>query len=122
MKTNTKISKQLERKTNPLLVETIMLSKKNSAWKEISSIISGPRKKMKNVNLADLDKMAEKEKIIVVPGKILSEGEFNKKTKVVALSFSDKAKEKLLKTGCEVSSILEEIKLNPKANGVKIIK
>jgi large subunit ribosomal protein L18e len=122
MKTNTKISKQLERKTNPELVETIILAKKNSAWKEIASVISGPRDKRKNINLLDLEKLSDKEKIIVVPGKVLSEGDFNKKLKVVALGFSDKAKEKLLKSGCEISSILSEIKLNPEAKGVKILR
>jgi large subunit ribosomal protein L18e len=122
VKSKTKISKQLEKKTNPELVETILLAKKNSAWLEVASIISGPRRKMKNVNLNELEKISDKEKIIVVPGKVLSEGEFNKKAKIVALSFSEKAREKLLNSKCDVSNILEEIKSNPNAKDVKILK
>lgn len=121
-KSKTKISKQLEKKTNPELVETILLAKKNSAWLEVASIISGPRRKMKNVNLNELEKISDKEKIIVVPGKVLSEGEFNKKAKIVALSFSERAREKLLNSKCDVSNILEEIKSNPNAKDVKILK
>jgi len=122
MKSKTKISKQLERKTNPKLVETILLAKKNTAWLEIASILSRPRRKRKNINLSELNKLVDKEKIVVIPGKVLSEGEFNKKAKIVALSFSEKAKEKLLNAKCEVSSILEEIKSNPSAKDVKILK
>ncbi len=122
VKSKTKISKQLEKKTNPELVETILLAKKNSAWLEVASIISGPRRKMKNVNLNELEKISDKEKIIVVPGKVLSEGEFNKKAKIVALSFSERAREKLLNSKCDVSNILEEIKSNPNAKDVKILK
>lgn len=122
MKSKTKISKQAERKTNPELVETIILAKKNAAWLELASVLSSPRRKRKNVNLSELSKIVEKEKIVVVPGKILSEGEFDKKVKVVALNFSEKAKEKLLNAKCEVSRILDEIKSNPSAKDVKILK
>ncbi len=48
--------------------------------------------------------------------------EIDKKLKVVALNFSEKAREKLLSAKCEVSNILDEIKSNPSANGIKIIK
>ncbi|MDP3758526.1 MAG: uL15 family ribosomal protein, partial [Candidatus Daviesbacteria bacterium] len=63
----------------------------------------------------------EKEKVIV-PGKVLSQGEINKKIKVIALSFSEKAKEKLKKSGCEFSNILTEIKSNPSGEGIRILK
>ncbi len=122
MKSKTKISKQAERKTNPELVETILLAKKNSAWLEVAALLSGPRRKRKNINLGELNKLVNKEKIVIVPGKILSEGNFNKKVKVVALNFSEKTKEKLLNAKCEVSSILKEIKSNPSAKDVKILK
>ncbi len=122
MKSKTKISKQLERKNNPKLVETILLAKKNPIWLEVASVLAGPRKKRKNINLNELSKLIDKEKIVVIPGKVLSDGEISKKVKVVALNFSDRAKEKLLNAKCEVSSIVDEIKLNPNAKDVKILK
>ena len=59
---------------------------------------------------------------MVVPGKVLSMGELNKKVKVIALSFSSGAKEKLLKSKHEISTLLEEVKKNPEAKGVNILK
>lgn len=121
-KSKTKISKQAEKKTNSELVETILLAKKNSAWLEVAALLSGPRRKRKSLNLSELNKLVDKEKIIVVPGKVLSEGDFDKKAKIIALNFSEKAKEKLLNAKCEVSSILEEIKSNPSAKDVRVLK
>ncbi len=122
MKSKTKISKQLEKKTNSELVETILTAKKNSGWLEVAGILSGSRKNRKNLNLGELEKLSEKEKIIILPGKVLSQGDFNKKIKICALDFSERAKEKLLKSGCQVSSILEEIKSNPSAKGIFVVK
>ncbi len=119
VKSKTLIDKQLQRKRNPELVETLMAAKKNDSWLEIASILSGPKRKRINLNLNEINKEDGK---IVIPGKVLSQGDVNKKIKVIALSFSEKAKEKLLNSGCEVSSILEEIKSNPSAEGIKILK
>jgi large subunit ribosomal protein L18e len=122
MKSNTKIEKQTQRKTNPELVETIRLAKKNKAWVEIAHVLCSPRKNKVEINLNKINEEAKAGEIIVVPGKILSLGEINKKLKVAALNFSEKAKEKLLKAGCDVLSISDEIKKNPEMKGVKIIK
>jgi len=122
MKSKTKISKQLERKSNSNLIETILTGKKNDSWKDIAGILSGPRRNKICINLEEINKNSKAGETIVVPGKVLSQGEIDKKIKVVALNFSEKAKEKLLSAKCETSYILEEIKSNPSAKGIKIIK
>ncbi len=122
MKTKSKIEKQVKRKTNPELVKTIFSCKKNKHWTKIAEILAGPRKNRINLNLEELDKKIRDEKAIVIPGKVLSQGEMNKKIKIVALDFSEKAKEKLKKAGANTLTILEEIKKNPEAKGVKILK
>ncbi len=122
MKTKSKIEKQLQRKTNSILVETIIACKKNKAWFKVAEILSGPRRNRININLEGLNEKIKDEKIAVVPGKILSQGELDKKIKIVALGFSEKAKEKIKKFGNETLTILEEIKKNPEAKGVKILK
>ncbi len=121
MKSKTKIEKQLKRKINPDLVETLIATKKGDAWIKVAEILSSPRRKMKTINLSEINEKAKEKDIIVVPGKVLSMGEINKKIKIVALRFSEKAKEKLLKGKCEISTILEEIKKNPEAKGVRIL-
>ena len=120
VKSKTKIDKQLKKKTNSALVKTIIAAKKKEAWLEVAGLLSGSKRKRVNPNVEEL---AKKEgKIIVVAGKVLSQGEIDKKIKVVAVNFSEKAKEKLLKAGCEVSTILEEIKSNPEAKGIEVYK
>lgn len=122
MKSKTLIEKQLRKKTNPLLVETIIAAKKNKAWNELASMISSSRKNYLENNLNEINEKAKEGEKIVIPGKVLSQGEINKKIKIIALSFSEKAKDKLKKSGCEVKTILEEIKSNPDAKEIKIIK
>ena len=122
MKSKTKISKQVKRKTNLNLVETILLAKKAKAWLKVAGILSGPRRKRKNINLKDLNKKVKDKGKYVFAGKVLSLGEVDKKFEITALEYSEKAKEKLLKSGCKVSNILDEIKKNPAAAGIKILK
>jgi len=122
MKPKSKIEKQLRNKKNPELVETIITAKKQKEWLKIASILSGPRSNRLNLNLKELNEKAKDGEKILVPGKILSLGDIDKKIKIVALNFSEKAKEKLLKSKCEIFTIGEEIKKNPTAKGVKILK
>lgn len=122
MKSKTKIDAQLKRKRNPDLVDTIIKSKKSDKWIEISRIISSPKRNRIEKNLTDINKDAKDGEIIVVPSKVLSMGELEKKIKVVALSFSKNAREKILKSGGKVSTIFEEIKKNPEAKGVRILQ
>lgn len=104
-----------------MLVETIIATKKNKNWSKIAEILSSPRKNKININLEKIDKETKQGDVVVIPGKVLSQGDINKKIKVVALNFSEKAKDKLLKSKCEVSTILEEIKKNPEAKEIRIL-
>ena len=122
MKTKALIEKQLKRKANPVLVETIIAAKKNEPWKEVASVLSGPRKNRANINLEEISNAGNEGETVVVPGKVLSQGEINKKLKIIALNFSEKAKEKLLKAKIETSNIFDEIKKNPEAKGIKVLK
>lgn len=119
-KSKSKIEKQLRKKTNSILVETIITAKKNKAWYRVAELLSVPAKKQSSINVGELAK--ESAEVIVVPGKVLSQGFLDKKLRIVALGFSEGAKEKILNAKGEVISILEEIKKNPSAKGVKILE
>lgn len=121
IKSKTKIEQQTKRKTNSELVETIREARKQEKWIELASILSNPRRKKRELNLDQLNKETGNETLLF-PGKILSLGEANKKFKIVALKYSEKAEEKLKRAGCQISYIIDEIKTNPSAKGVKIIK
>lgn len=119
MKSKTKIEQQLENKNDKGLVETIIAAKKNKNWHKVAEILASPRKNHVEINLENLNKIDGK--TIVICGKVLSQGEINKKRKIVAWKFSERAKEKLIKAGCDVENILNEIKKNPEAKEVTII-
>ena len=118
MMSKTQISKRVKRKTNPELVETIELAKKNNQL-ELAKKLSGPTRLQSKVNVEDLNKL--KESKIIVAGKVLSQGEIGRKIKVAALGFSEGAKEKLKKAGCEINTIKQELESNKRLEGVKLL-
>ncbi|MEK6906038.1 MAG: 50S ribosomal protein L18e [Nanoarchaeota archaeon] len=122
MKSKSKIEKQLQKKTNPNLVKTIISAKKSEKWQEVASILSKPRREIKEFNIKEINQNSKEGEIILAPGKVLSQGEIEKKIKIIALSFSKAAEEKLLKAKCELSLIADEIKKNPDAKNIKILK
>jgi len=121
MKSKTKIGKQVQRKRNSEIVETIILAKRHPKWIKIAEILAGPRSNFININLGELNEKIKEGERIVVSGKVLSQGDLIKKSKVIALNFSEPAKDKLLKQKIETNSILEEIKKNPDAKGIRIL-
>lgn len=123
MKSKTKVEKQSQRKNNEVLVETLRAAKRtgNEFWMQIASILSGPRRQKIAVNLDGVEKTTKEGDIIVVPGKVLSQGDLTKKVAIVAFTFSERAKEKLLKTKSQALTILEEIKKNPQAKGLRMV-
>jgi len=122
MKSNTKISKQIEKKTNSKLIGIINLAKKNKDWKEVAEVLSGPTRKIVSVNLSEISDGAEEKDVVIVPGKVLSMGTINKKIKISALKFSKGAIEKLKDNKISFNTIEEEIKSNSKAEGIKILR
>lgn len=121
MKSKTLIGKQVVRKNNPEIVETILAAKKKKEWLDVARVLSGPRSNYMNLNLHEINSKVKEGENVVVPGKILSQGEIDKKIKIIALGFSETAKEKLKKSGSKTELILNELKSNPDAKGLKIL-
>jgi len=121
-KSKTKIDQQLQRKRNRELVETIIKAKKSDKWLPVAEVLSFPRRKRIEMNLNEINKNSKEGETVLVPGKVLSQGELDKKIKIAALNFSEKAKEKIIKAGASSLSILELIEKNPGAEGVKVLK
>jgi large subunit ribosomal protein L18e len=123
MKSKTKIEKQTQKKKNPELVETLRAAKKTSSefWIKIAGILSGPRRKKIELNLDEIDKFSKEGDSILVPGKVLSRGDISKKIAVIALGFSEKAREKILKAKSRTIYMGEEIKKNKTGRGLKVL-
>ena len=105
-------------KTNPNLIE--LINKLNKQSKSEDAAISNRR--TAEVNLSDINRHADADETILVPGKVLSNGELDKKVNVVALKFSAKAQEKIESAGGECISIDEIIETNPKGSNIRIIE
>lgn len=118
MISKTKITKRLGKKRNPLIVETIKLAKKQNQL-ELAKKLSSSNKNYKNINLSFFEKINDK--TVLIPGKVLGNGEINHKKTIIALSFSESAKEKLKSAKCETKTIIEELKHNKELKGVKIL-
>ena len=121
MKSKKLIEKQIKKKRNPELVETLILAKKNESWRAICEKLSTSKRNRLVMNLSEIDEKTSEKESVIVPGKVLSEGDLTKKIRIVSFSISEKAKEKLIKSGSAFSTILEEIKKNPSAKGLKIL-
>ena len=122
MKSKNKINKQAQRKTDSELVETIREAKKSDGWVEVAGLLAGSRRNRINVNLSEINSGAEDEDVIVVCGKVLSMGEVVKKIKISALGYSETAMQKLKEAKVEFNYIIEEIKSNAEAKGVKVLR
>lgn len=121
MKSKTRIARHLKKKNNLNLVETIRESKGTDSWKKIAEILSMPRRKRVVMNLSEINEKTKGGENVLVPGKVLSQGEMSKKIKIVALEFSETAREKLSDSKINYSSIYDEIKKNPGAKNLRIL-
>jgi len=122
MISRTKIKSRIRNKSNPEIAETIRAALKSKPWNKIAAMLSGASRKYSSINLREIDKKSAAGDTIIVPGKVLASGNLTKKVRICALSISAPAKEKLKQTKSEFASIAEEIKLNPKAEGIKLMR
>ncbi len=121
MLSRTKLKERTRRKTNPYLVETIRLALKNENWTSIAKILSGATRNHESVNLSQIEEKTKLGDTVLIPGKVLSEGNITKKIRICALAISSPARNKLKESKSEFATIIEEIRKNPRAEGIKLI-
>ncbi|MEK6885680.1 MAG: uL15 family ribosomal protein [Nanoarchaeota archaeon] len=114
MLSKTTITKRIAQKTNTYLAEAIFLAKKSGNI-ELAGEIACPTKKQAKVNVGKLNDV--KADVVIVPGKVLNNGNIHKKMKIYALAFSKTAEEKLKKAGCEYHTILAALRKGDKIKG-----
>ena len=115
------------RKTNPNLLSLIQhlkdASRNNEApiWRDIALRLEGPGGNWAEVNVGKLDRYAQEDDVIVVPGKLLGAGEIRKKVTVAAFRTTGQAKDKVVGAGGRNMSLEELIDENPKGSKVRIM-
>ena len=123
MLSRTKLKRRITRKTHPAIAATIAaaLKAKGAVWRVVAQRISGPTRRHAAVNLDAVDNATKTGDTVIVVGKVLGSGDVTKKVRICALGFSAAAREKLRKTKSEAVSLLEEMKKNPRGEGVKVL-
>ena len=117
-------------KTNPNLIELInklyeqSRSEDAAIWKDVAQRLERSNRRTAEVNLSDIARHAEAGETILVPGKVLSNGNLTEKVDVVALKFSAKEEreEKIESAGGECIAIDEIIESNPKGSNIRIME
>ncbi len=106
-----------------LIKELKEVSGKNnvSIWNRVASDLEKPTRLMREVNLSRLNRYCKANDIVVVPGKVLSMGDLNKKITIAAYKFSNKAIDKINESGSKAMSIYDLAKKNPKGSKIRII-
>ena len=88
---------------------------------KLAEELSKPERIKVEVNLTRIERNANKGETIVVPGKVLGDGELKKPLTIAAANFSMSALEKISKAGGKALTLSELIEKNPKGTDVKIL-
>jgi large subunit ribosomal protein L18e len=95
--------------------------RKTMFWRRILEEAERSRRQRRAVNLYKLNRLTSSGDVVYVPGKVLGTGSIDHPITISAFSFSKKAYEKLLKSGCTVLTTREFAEKYPTGSGVKII-
>jgi large subunit ribosomal protein L18e len=96
------------------------IEQNTGVWKTIALELERPTRSHRVVNLTKIEKYANDDDVVAVPGKVLSGGELTKKVTIIAYNYSQKALDKI--TGkSSIISIEDGMKKYPNAKNIKII-
>jgi large subunit ribosomal protein L18e len=118
----------LEEKTNPHLVDTVLALKEaareNEApvWRAVAEQLEKPSRVQPDVNVGEIRRVAEGDaSVIVVPGKVLGGGYFDKDIAVAAWNFSGSAEDKIEDAGGRVLTLSDVVDEVPSGEDVQVV-
>ena len=89
------------------LLRKSSIDNKIAIWNRIAEDLEKPTRKRRMINLYKIDKYTKNNESIIIPGKVLGTGNLSHKVTVAAWSFSEGAKEKIIKANGNAVSIME---------------
>lgn len=109
--------------TNEVLLETIeVLEEQESAiWNKVAENLGKVNRRRPEVNISDIERVAEDGDTVVVPGKVLGSGRLTKEVSVAAFQASQGAKAEIRDNG-DFMFIQDLVEDNPEGSEVKIVK
>ncbi|TFF69192.1 MAG: 50S ribosomal protein L18e [Promethearchaeota archaeon] len=93
---------------------------KRRIWKQLSKKLSGPRKNRLEANLYRINSKTKENDVIVIPGKVLANGDLDHKITIACLNFSKAAQQKIELSGSKLLTIEQLLEQNPEGKNVKI--
>jgi large subunit ribosomal protein L18e len=114
-------------KTNPrlqsLIAELKSASRESDAnvWSDIATRLEKPRRTHAEVNLGRIERYAQEDETVVVPGKVLGSGVLQKNVTVAAVDFSSTAEQKIDQVGDAVA-LEQAVEQNPEGSDVRVIR
>ncbi|MDT3434600.1 50S ribosomal protein L18e [Haloarcula sp. 1CSR25-25] len=114
-------------KTNPRLssliadLKSAARSSGGAVWGDIAERLEKPRRTHAEVNLGRIERYAQEDETVVVPGKVLGSGVLQKDVTVAAVDFSGTAETKIDQVG-EAVSLEQAIENNPEGSHVRVIR
>lgn len=112
--------------TNPRLKDLVNdlneLAKEKGAplWSKAAEMLSDKKSRAK-INLSRIDRNADENDVVLVPGKVLGTGELTKKVTISAFKISQAAKKKIKAEG-DYLTIRQLMEDNPQGSDVRLLK
>jgi len=119
---------KIREKSNPLIIDQInkLLDKSREEnvkiWRDVAQKLNSPTRSKIAVNVGRINRYAEKDSVVVVPGKVLGSGTMDHPVTVSAIDFSEMAYKKIIDAGGRCLTIDDLIKEDPKGSNVVIIR
>ncbi len=106
-----------------LIVELLSKASQDNVplWRRVALDLEKPTRQRRIVNLSRINRYAEENETVVVPGKVLGDGILDHKVTIAAFSFSQNALDKISKVNAKAISIQELMKADIKGKRVRII-
>jgi len=115
------------RKSDQNLVDLIQELKrqahKNNAriWKDVAQRLEKPSSSWAKINVGKLSPLIENGEVILIPGKLLGMGKFDKKVTIISMKSSKSAVEKVNKSGGKFMDLDEAMSKYPKGSKIRIM-
>jgi large subunit ribosomal protein L18e len=90
-------------------------------WTSVADRLERARHQNPAVNVGQLERLAATDETLVVPGKVLADGDLSKKLTVAAFSYSSGARTKIHAAGGRALSLHDLVHTNPSGAGVRLI-
>jgi large subunit ribosomal protein L18e len=114
--------------TNPELLETVRFLKvrarqdKSKVWKVAAEQLSRPRSGRAELDLNHISRASSADSAVLVPGKVLGDGNLKHPVVVGAFQFSQSARAKIEAAGGRCETIRDFVAKYPKGSKVQILR